>query len=125
MTPLAMYTNPTRGVGWLAAVSAGPMASSIGNATVAPIARRKVRRGSAFLLINIVHLSRKDTTTDTKIWKVTTQGHDSGTRATGQDDDEASKVNCIHGLGGLRGWLFVTSFCDPHLEWLALHHCHD
>src|SRR3954447_2700011 len=57
MTPFAMYTNPTRGIGLAAAVSAGTIASSIGSASVVPMARRNIRRGSAFLVTNIFRSS--------------------------------------------------------------------
>src|SRR4051794_13451826 len=46
--------KPRRGTGPpVFAVSAGTIASSMGSASVAPIPRRNVRRGSAFLVMNM------------------------------------------------------------------------
>src|SRR5690349_6415696 len=58
MTPLAMYTNPSLGVDFTPlAESAGVIASSQGNAIVAPIDLKKVRLGKARLVINMDPLS--------------------------------------------------------------------
>src|SRR5262245_39194319 len=46
--------NPSRGVGFAAAESAGTMASKNGRASVAPAPRRKVLRDNAFFVTNIL-----------------------------------------------------------------------
>src|ERR1700733_6766521 len=65
--PLGTYTTPRRWTGraavWAPADRAGTIASSNGNASVAPIPRRNVLRGSAILVRNMVTelLSRLET----------------------------------------------------------------
>src|SRR4051794_25522466 len=90
--------KPTRGVGLPAAVSAGIIASSIGNATVAPIARRNVRLGSAFFVTNIACSSRVPPETTTK------------------------STNGRRGVGGFASFPLPRL---PHVDRLALPHRHD
>src|SRR6185369_10720506 len=56
--PFGTYVQSMRGVGFAAvrdiADSAGTIASSSGSPTVTPTPRRKVRRGNAILVMNIV-----------------------------------------------------------------------
>jgi hypothetical protein len=54
-TPFGMYTKPSRRMGAAAVLavvdSAGTIASNRGNATVAPMPRKKVRRRSTVLVM--------------------------------------------------------------------------
>jgi hypothetical protein len=58
IAPLGTNTAPKRGGGFAAvfaiAVKAGTIASSSGSASDAPTPRRKVRRGRAILVTNII-----------------------------------------------------------------------
>src|SRR5580704_13186016 len=53
-TPFGTSKNASRLTGLGAAVSAGIMESSRGRAMIAPDPRKKVRRGNAFFVMNIV-----------------------------------------------------------------------
>lgn len=59
--PIGMKTNPSRRTGWAAVfasgVAAGTIASSSGKAMVAPMPRRKVRRGMDFFVMKLMVFS--------------------------------------------------------------------